>query len=293
MKKPLKGVFKVIDDNATNVKEVQHHILDVFRVFNDFCRQNNLRYYMAWGTALGAVRHEGFIPWDDDLDVCMPRDDYNKFLATWRNFASNHLKLVSWENESEYPYDFAKVYDGRANVVHEVEKKIGRPLPQGIYIDVFPLDYAPNTKVGCFVFWLYYKVVTSQILYLNGWRSCPTFASRIRYLLGFIISIFPPCKKQNAVAVYSKLHCSLNKKGSNYYVDFSFVSTFHTFLFQRMKCGVYGSGKEGFFEGMKVMLPEKVEEYLKASYGDFMVLPDESERIPKHINETEVPWRFL
>ena len=71
------------------------------------------------------------------------------------------------------------------------------------------------------------------------------------------------------------------------------LKAFHTFLFQRMKCGVYGSGKEGFFEGMKVMLPEKVEEYLKASYGDFMVLPDESERIPKHINETEVPSRFL
>lgn len=283
----------MIDNNAENVREVQRLILDVFRVFNVFCRENNLRYYMAWGTALGAVRHGGFIPWDDDLDVCMPRDDYNKFLSTWRNFAPKHFKLVSWENESEYPYDFAKVYDGRANVVHETEKKSGRPLPQGIYIDVFPLDYSPNTKVGCFVYWIYYKVVMSQILYLNGWKACPTFASRIRYLLGLVFSIFFQNKKQNAVAINSKLHSLLNKKGSNYYVDFSFVSTFRTFLSQRMKCGVYGSGKEGVFEGIKVWLPEKVAEYLKTIYGDFMVLPDEAERVPKHINEAEAPWRFL
>lgn len=116
-------------------KDVQRHLLPVFRAFVDFCNRNQLTYYAAYGTVIGAVRHKGFIPWDDDIDVWMPRRDYERFLSLRDKLISTHYEIIDIEDKGYYLY-FAKFCDRRSTIIEREGQSI-----MGLYIDVFPLDY--------------------------------------------------------------------------------------------------------------------------------------------------------
>lgn len=115
------------------LKEIEFEIL---KVFHDFCVKNHLRYYLAYGTLLGAVRYKGFIPWDDDVDVMMPREDYTRFLELYEG--SDRYRMFSFESDPSALFPFAKICDmtTRKEEIGFVSK-----IPLGVDIDIFPLDY--------------------------------------------------------------------------------------------------------------------------------------------------------
>lgn len=121
----------------TKIDDIKPILLNLLIEFDKICRKNNLRYSLAYGTLLGAVRHKGFIPWDDDIDVWMPRKDYDKFIKL--NFSGDY-NVLSVFNEKDYYYTFAKFIDTRTilNERHRIEKFIG------VYIDIFPVDNLDN-----------------------------------------------------------------------------------------------------------------------------------------------------
>lgn len=119
------------------VEEQKRMELDILAFFHDFCQKNNLRYYICGGTLLGAVRHKGFIPWDDDVDVMLPRADYERFLRLFFQADTGHYSIVSGQTDSDYPYNFAKIQDDRTILF---EQSMSYSF-SGIYIDVFPLDF--------------------------------------------------------------------------------------------------------------------------------------------------------
>lgn len=86
------------------LNEIKRVELDILIYIDDICKQNNIRYYMMYGTLLGAVRHGGFIPWDDDIDISMPREDYNKLRSVLENDKESPYKLISLEHDKDYPY---------------------------------------------------------------------------------------------------------------------------------------------------------------------------------------------
>ena len=119
--------------------------LNLLNIFSDFCKRYHLRYYLAYGTLLGAVRHNGFIPWDDDIDVVMKRDDYDKMQAILKE-KNNTLQdniILKTPSSQNYPYPYCKLYDVSTLIY---ENNIKRKYPAAIWIDIFPLDKVPEKQ---------------------------------------------------------------------------------------------------------------------------------------------------
>ena len=125
------------------MNDMQRKLLEIVKWYHDFCEANDLRYYMLGGSMLGAARHKGFIPWDDDIDVGMPRKDYERFLDLTEGKIIEHYTAESFRSgNSDYVFPFAKVYDTNTTLIEL--KRI--PIKRGVYMDVFPLDGASFSK---------------------------------------------------------------------------------------------------------------------------------------------------
>lgn len=123
-----------------NIDELHKHILRIVKAIDTVCDRHSLRYYIWAGTMIGAIRHKGFIPWDDDLDIAMPRPDYNKLVEHAAEWLPQPYELVCTETDSTYPLPFGKVQDASTTLIERMHLRyLG-----GIYIDVFPIDGAPE-----------------------------------------------------------------------------------------------------------------------------------------------------
>ena len=145
------------------LSDLQIEMLKMAKWFHGFCKQNNLTYYMVGGTMLGAARHKGFIPWDDDIDVGIPRKDYDRFLKISEDLRkeSNRYIIESYHDGNEdFQYAYAKVYDTNTTLI---ENKRIRPK-RGIFIDVFPLDGIGKNKEDAL---LNFKPIKKQLNYLT------------------------------------------------------------------------------------------------------------------------------
>lgn len=254
--------------------------LELLRTFIGVCEQLGLKYYLLGGTLLGAVRHQGFIPWDDDIDVGMPREDYEKLMARGQALLPEGLFLQSHVTDPEYPHNFAKLRSSNTTFV-EYSLKNCR-INHGIYIDIFPLDYYPEANTR--LFWLENMLLRLRITYAF---SPDILRPVTRFLRMFTLPLFPSLKK--AVARRDALFRSVTS-GSRI----------------ANHCGAwgakeivpahwYGEGVELTFEGIPVQAPTEYKQWLKQVYGDYMQLPPEEKRIPHHFVDafdTEKPYSY-
>ena len=125
---------------AMTSKEVKKCQLDLLMELDEYCRTNKIQYFLFAGSLIGAVRHKGFIPWDDDIDVCMKREDYDFFFANFNKQKNHYGKAVCIENDVNYYTPAGKILDSRTILVEEINLN----YPIGVYIDVFPLDRMPD-----------------------------------------------------------------------------------------------------------------------------------------------------
>lgn len=120
----------------TDLKEIMSIELNLMKRIHDFCVQNDIRYFLWGGSLLGAIRHNGFIPWDDDIDIAMSRKDYEKFIKMFGNEIDG---VYSCTNNRNFPYSFAKAYDKRTKKIEPIYLK--KELDIGVDVDIFPIDY--------------------------------------------------------------------------------------------------------------------------------------------------------
>lgn len=253
--------------DTEQLKQIQ---LEMLREVAKFCEENNINYWLDSGTLIGAVRHKGYIPWDDDIDIGMLRPDYDKFLQLF-NRQSQVYKAYSIENNSNFYYPYAKVLDTRT-VLYEPDEK---GVKTNVYIDVFVYDNAPTDKDEL------KKMYKNRDLYrgLNNTRTrmftgfTTGFKRVVKWLMYPFLCLFPRnyfCKK---MINNSKKYCD---KDTGYIGNFTAVvevlcskELFKDFVYLE-------------FEGQKFKAPVGYDKWLRTLYGDYMQLPPEDKRKPRH-----------
>lgn len=253
---------------------LQSNMLSVLQYFISFCHERNLTYWISSGTLLGAIRHGGFIPWDDDIDVAMPIDDFNTFLALRHEMQPNY-KVQCRDSDPDYPFIFAKLCDTNLPLYSKYRK-----APLGAHIDIFPLYPAKkltlSTKAAFYAFHECEYVIREKV----GWRPyIPNgLAARIVYRCLKILSV-KQLKAVQGLAIHiisypgGSMLCSI---GGAYHAQQEFTPRF---WFDRTTSVV--------FEGVPCDACSCWDDWLKWYYGDYMKLPPEEQQKSHHYDEPE------
>ncbi|GLU98391.1 LicD family protein [Megamonas funiformis] len=249
-----------------SLEKIKKIELDILINFDNFCKENDLKYYLSGGTLLGAIRHKGFIPWDDDIDVCMPRKDYEKLIKIFPDKLKNKYVLKSIERRN-FMSPFAKIIDIRTIIdLKYVENKFENSL----WIDIFPVDGLPSNKNE--VKKIYMKVnFYRKLLILNSSK----FKIRKGMLLRQIFKVFVIliAKLINAKAIVKKIESIAL---SNKYDKSEYVGAVTWGLYgigERMKKSEFEKVIYVDFEGYKFPVFSCWDSYLRGLYNDYMKLP--------------------
>ena len=259
--------------DSKRLRELQIIELEILKEIDRICKDNNIKYYLLEGSLLGAVRHKGFIPWDDDLDIGMLRDDYDKFLKIADENLKIGFKLCCYANTKNYHLPFSKVVSLNNRGFYNKDAKSLKKY-NGPFVDVFPLDTS-NIALGKYQIKKFNKIRKYRDILLIKVRYRIKFSWK--RLLYFIESPFYSNKKLHE-KIY-KLSTKENKKSSKYIINYS---------------SSYGVAKEIFpicsfeegismkFEDMMVTIPKNYNYILTRIYGDYMQLPPKNKRVSRH-----------
>ena len=258
-----------------NTRELQKHLTVMMKWFHNFCEVNNLRYYALGGTMLGAIRHNGFIPWDDDIDVGMPRKDYERLIDLIGNKVfEGYMLETPCSNSFEYRYPYCKLYDVKTVLTENTWPKLKR----GIFIDVFPLDGLGNDRDIAEVLWSRINnkanIIWARTCALRQERS---FTKNIAVLLAHIV---PKCFIQDKTllqkmdALCKTYDFDSSEIVSNIYGNWGMKETMHR--------NVFGSPKLYVFEDLMIYGAQDADAYLTSLYGDWKKLPPEEKRVTHH-----------
>ena len=258
------------------LRRVQMVQLEIAKEIRRVCEENDIRYFLACGTFLGAVRHGGFIPWDDDLDLGMMRSDYEKFCRIAPEKLKPEYCLQTWYTEEHYGLPFGKVL--KRNTIYLENKKTRKLKENGFYVDIFPYDYVPEDSAAR-------KQLAEQLLSIyrvklmksryQPWMENDRiiWKKRIGYLYYQLKSLFVGRKELArdydtlAVATHeSELVCEQGALASPYYFTRSCVEDLADYS----------------FEGEIFKGPRDYDAYLSVLYGDYMTLPPEDQRENRH-----------
>lgn len=273
-------------DDSFHLSPLWDELLELYAVFRAICEKHNLRHYAIGGTLLGAVRHKGFIPWDDDFDVGMPLADYQRFIALVEKELPPHLKFVTWRN-SEFPLCFSKIIDSRKERVLAIEKQIGHQLSGGAFIDIFPICGFPRSPMSA-----KWKLIRMKVLAALERFHCHTYAEqtsrgKIGWLLGLVLApLFP----------FRWTRCQILSAYEKCLTSIPFSDGVPTFLTASLNYFVFYSPRdwEGTcqlpFEYVQVAAPQDPDSMLCSQYGDYMKLPPESSRHPSHEYSSRCSW---
>ena len=146
-----------------DIETLHQHILQILLSVDRVCREHNIKYYCWAGTMLGAVRHKGFIPWDDDMDICMPRPDYDRFMMHAHEWLPAPLEALCIETSPTYPGGFGKIVDSSTTLIERAHSD----YLAGIYIDVFPIDGIAKNKMAQKLAVARYKALDKLLYFLH------------------------------------------------------------------------------------------------------------------------------
>ena len=258
---------------VTDIREIQQMELGIMEYIHEVCQKIGVKYFLAYGSLIGAVRHKGFIPWDDDMDICMLREDYEKLQDYLIAHPDNRYEVMSYKNNLNYVYPFMKVQD---NQTYLLEEDVRIDSNMGIYVDIFPVDGYEDDSVfkdkmtrlikkrqlSCYTF----KGITNTKSLLN---------SLIRYISVIIFYFTNTNKYIRGIDELAK-----SRKVDDYeLVDYLIYKDMNKPVWKREWLN---QTITGVFEGKEFMIPKDYHEILTSDYGDYTQLPPVELRFSHH-----------
>lgn len=251
-----------------DVMDIQKELLNIMVEFHKVCVDNNIKYYMLGGTCLGAIRHKGFIPWDDDMDVGMPRGDYDRFCNMAHSILPKHLELRFYKTEKDSPFHFVKLINKNTTLVEPAFCN----YVEGIYIDVFPLDgmekYNFMGKLRAQAIWICYDLLI--------YHSTTIIKKK---LYKKAIKLFAQCISSKFLHFLMEMLMTLNKMESPPLLC-NFLGAWKSN--EIIPSQVFGKPILYQFENHQFYGPNDANQYLKKMYGDYMKLPPKDKQVCRH-----------
>lgn len=257
------------------VREIQDKMLDILVYFRDFCQANNLKFVLCGGTCLGAVRHKGFIPWDDDVDVFMLREDYEKLQELWaKNADVDRYACVRSDEHINIHHSAMEIKDNNTTFInyHSVDSDIHH----GLMIDVIPVDGVPEGR------WKQlWQMINSMVYCCFNFQRLPDHKGKLTYYatklaLGLIRSPKLRYKIWHGAEKRLSKYATENCEKVASFGEGATIMRMH-FPTQWFTDPAYLD-----FEGYSMPVPTDPDQYLKITFGDYMQLPPEEEQVARH-----------
>lgn len=251
------------------IDETKRIQTEVLSAVDSFCRDNNIKYSLSCGTLLGAVRHKGYIPWDDDIDICLYRDEYNRFINTFPETYKGVYKLKSIERECTYDRPYAIAYDDSTILIE------GKDI-WGVKIDIFPIDDVPDDEDERIRYDRKRRRLQKFYLYTSINEGKTWFKTLFFKGLRFLTLLYSRRRIAEKLDSLSQLH---NGKGySRCYEN----SAGYGVNERPYKKSIFNDLVLYQFEDKNFLGFSDADSYLRATYGDYMILPPIEERVTHH-----------
>lgn len=258
--------------SKNELKEIQ---LDMLKYIDRICRDNNIEYTLAGGSLLGAIRHGGYIPWDDDIDIELTRENYETLMTILMKKLPNNYSLIYYKVREAY-LPFAKIFDNRTTYTSKIDT-LNRGT--GVFLDIFPMDILPNDQSERENFKKEFKKRAISLTTSNPNGISYASASKMIYFLGKLVLWFPQHLKNsgNYFMLAKNLDDFMQKYNDTDNDLVSYLYTGYTNAIFPKK--IWQSYEDVDFEGIKSRKLKDHDTYLKLQYGDYMKLPPENKRV--------------
>ena len=250
------------------LNDLQKCQIKILEEIDRVCQLNEIDYFLAYGTCLGAIRHEGFIPWDDDIDICMTIDNLEKFKNCSNDFADNYF-IQTADSDNEYGLMIARVRDCNTTLIERSEAD--RDINHGVFVDVYPLFDCPNNRLKHGIL-LLHALVYRLFLY----NAPPQNKGKLVTLGAKVLLRLVPDLLRKKLITYSFNH--MRKYRDEEYVTSLYAGDGHI----RYKKNWFQTVRLISFEYLMMPVPYDAEAYLSAIYGDYMKLPPKEKQCIHH-----------
>lgn len=264
-----------------NEQEIKEISLDILNFITNKCDEMNLKYVLVWGTLIGAVRHNGFIPWDDDIDIAMPRKDYEILIEYMTSNDNQPYSLVSVYNENNYNYLVSRVVNTKTFIKLECKSNLNR-MEHGVFVDIYPIDKCGVSMDDAFTFF-------KKQMHLETLRTMALSQSFVKAKTSWLKTVV-----KYPVYVYAKIRGSkyflshleknarnANNKEGEFYCCWCGTGgmDYHKLIFDR---NIFENVLKCKFEDNEYFIPQEYDYVLTKVYGEYMKLPPEMDRIGHH-----------